>query len=130
MLDEAGHDFLAFYIPNALAVRHSVPFLPVSIFTFQGWIGSLALALTLLLAFAPLAFRGQQCIRWLGVVIAILPGILNGTWHILSSVYMKPMMPGVYSAPLLLLSGTMLFDSALEKSTPHWTAGAEPRSKT
>ena len=112
VLDEAGHDFLSVYLPNAMAIRHALPFLPIPLFTFQSWIGSLALALTLFLALTPVALRGAQWLRWPAVPIAILPGMLNGTAHILSSIYMKRMMPGVYSAPLLLFSGILLFRAA------------------
>jgi len=115
VLDEAGHDFLSVYVPNALAIRRALPFLPIPIFNFQSWIGSLALALTLFLAFTPLAFRGSIWLRRLAIPIAIVPGLMNGTAHLLSSLYMKRMMPGVYSAPLLLLSGTMLLKTALQK---------------
>ena len=116
VLDEAGHDFLSVYNPNAVAIRRAVPFLPIPVFTFQSWIGALALALTLLLALTPLAFRGLRWMRGLAIPIALLPGIGNGLAHILSSIYMKRLMPGVYSAPLLLLSGTMLLRTALEKN--------------
>jgi hypothetical protein len=116
VLDEAGHNFLAVYIPNALAIRHAAPFLPIPLFTFQSWIGSLALALTLLLALTPFAFRGRSWIRGLALPIAALAGIGNGLAHILSSLYMKRLMPGVYSAPLLLVSGTLLIRTVLEKN--------------
>jgi Protein of unknown function with HXXEE motif len=116
VLDEAGHDFLSVYIPNALAIRRAVPFLPIPVFTFQSWIGSLALALTLLLAMTPLAFRGLKWVRGLAIPIAALVGIGNGLAHILSSLYMKRLMPGVYSAPLLLVSGTLLIRTALAKN--------------
>jgi hypothetical protein len=115
VLDEAGHDFLSFYNPNALAIRRTLPFLPVPVFTFQEWIGRLAVALALWLALAPLAFRGLKWMRWLAIPISMLAGILNGSAHILSSIYLKRMMPGVYSAPLLLLSGTLLLKGALTK---------------
>jgi hypothetical protein len=115
VLDEAGHDFLAVYNPNAQAIRHALPFLPLPVFTFQSWIGALALALTLLLALTPLAFSGVKWLRGLAIPVALIPGILNGLAHILSSIYMKRLMPGVYSAPLLLLSGTLLLRSARAK---------------
>jgi hypothetical protein len=116
VLDEAGHDFLSFYNPNALAIRRAVPFLRLPVFTFQQWVGSLALALAVLLALTPLAFRGLKAVRGLAVPVAMVGGILNGTAHILSSIYLRRMMPGVYSAPLLLVSGTLLLRSALAKN--------------
>lgn len=115
VLDEAAHDFLSVYLPNAIAIRHVVPWLPIPLFTFQSWIASLALALTLFLALTPVALRGTPWLRLLALPIAVIPGLLNGTAHILSSIYMKRMMPGVYSAPLLLFSGTLLLRAAREK---------------
>ena len=113
VLDEAGHDFLSVYNPNALAIRRALPFLPVPVFTFRQWIGSLACGLTLWLALAPLAFRGLKWLRRLAIPVAILAGIGNGLAHILSSIYLRRFMPGVYSAPLILLMGIILLRSAL-----------------
>jgi hypothetical protein len=116
VLDEAGHNFLSVYIPNALAIRRALPFLPVPIFTFQGWIGSLSLALAIWLALTPLAFRGVKWLRMLAIPVALLAGIGNALGHLLSSVYLGRFMPGVYSAPLILLSGTLLLKGALRKN--------------
>jgi hypothetical protein len=122
VLDEAGHNFLAVYIPNALAIRRALPFLPIPIFTFQSWIGSLALGLTIWLALTPLAFCGLKWLRWLAIPVALLLGMANALGHILSSIYMARFMPGVYSAPLILLSGVLLLTSAMKKEA---TTGAE-----
>jgi len=113
VLDEAGHDFLSVYIPNALAIRRVLPFFPIPVFRFQSWIGSLSLALALWLALTPLAFRGLKGLKWLAIPVAILAGIGNALGHILSSIYLWRFMPGVFSAPLILLSGIMLLRSAL-----------------
>jgi hypothetical protein len=113
VLDEAGHDFLSFYNPNVLSLRHSLPFLPVPVFTFRQWIGSLMCGLAVWLALAPLAFYGLRWMRRLAIPVAILVGIGNGLGHIGSSIYMHRWMPGIYSAPLILLSGTILLRSAL-----------------
>ena len=119
VLDEAGHNFLSVYQPNALAIRHALPFLPLPVFTFQSWIGSLMLALVLWLALAPLAFRGMKWTRKLAIPVAILAGVGNALGHILSSIYLRRFMPGVYSAPLILLGGILLFRAAVRKeSTP------------
>jgi hypothetical protein len=115
VLDEAGHDFLSVYNPSALFLRRFVPFFPV--FTFRQWIGSLLCALTVWLALAPLAFRGYKWQKWLAIPVAVLAGIGNALGHILSSIYLWRFMPGVYSAPLILLSGTMLLRRALEKES-------------
>ncbi len=115
VLDEAGHNFLAVYNPNALAIRRALPFLPVPIFNFQDWIGSLLFALAVWLALTPLAFRGLKWTKWLAIPVALLAGIGNALAHILSSIYYGRFMPGVYSAPLILLSGALLLRSALGK---------------
>ncbi len=77
VLDEAGNDFLSFYNPNALYVRRLVPHLPLPVFTFRQWIGSLLCALALWLALAPLAFRGLKWQRRLAIPVALLAGIGN-----------------------------------------------------
>jgi len=115
VLDEAGHDFLAVYNPNALAIRRALPLLPVPVFTFASWIGSLALGLCLWLALAPLAFRGLKWLRRLAIPVAILAGIGNALGHIGSSIYYGRLMPGVYSAPLILLAGIWLLRNAVAR---------------
>jgi hypothetical protein len=123
VLDEAGHDFLAVYIPNALAIRQRLPFLPIPIFTFQSWVGSLLCGLTIWLALTPLAFRGYRWQRWLAVPVSVVAGIANALGHILSSIYLRRFMPGVFSAPLILFSGIMLLRRALDQE-----CGAAPNS--
>ncbi len=115
VLDEAAHDFLAVYNPTATAIRRAMPFLPLPVFSFQIWAASLLCGLTLWLALAPFAFRAGQWQRWLAVPIAVLAGIVNGLVHIVSSLYFHRFMPGVYSAPLILLSGIMLLRSASQR---------------
>jgi hypothetical protein len=115
VLDEAGHDFVSIFNSNALVIRRAVPFLRIPALTQQDFMGIMALFLTFLLALAPLAFRGLNWVRGLAIPISAIGGILNGTMHILSSIYLKRMMPGVYSSPLLLLAGTLLLRRALEK---------------
>jgi hypothetical protein len=115
VLDEAGHDFLSVYNPNALAIRRAVPFLHVPVLTLHDFLGIMALFLTVLLSLTSLALRGLKWVRAIAIPISLIAGILNGTMHIVSSIYMQRMMPGVYSAPLILLSGMLLLRSAWEK---------------
>jgi len=115
VLDEAGHDFLSVYNPNALVLRRFVPFFPV--FTFRQFVGTLLCGLTVWLALAPLAFRGPRWQKRLAIPAAILAGIGNALGHILSSIYLHRFMPGVYSAPLILLSGIMLLRSACTRES-------------
>jgi hypothetical protein len=114
VLDEAGHDFLSVYNPNALYLRRVLPWLPFPTFTFQSFIGSLLLALTFWLALAPLAFRGLVWMRRLAIPFAVLAGIGNGLAHLGSSIYFRRLMPGVYTAPLILLAGVVLLREAVK----------------
>jgi hypothetical protein len=112
VLDEAGHDFLSVYNPNALALRRVLSWLPFPQFTLQSFIGALLLALALWLGLAPLAFRGSIWMRRLAIPVGLLAGCGNGLAHIGSSVYFGRMMPGVYTAPLILLAGILLLRAA------------------
>jgi hypothetical protein len=113
VLDEAGHDFLSVYNPNALALRRVLPWLPFPQFTFQSFVGTLLLALVLWLGLAPLAFRRPAWMRRVAIPVAVLAGIGNGLAHLGSSIYFARMMPGVYTAPLILVAGGVLLREAL-----------------
>lgn len=106
--DEATHDFLAVYNPNALAIRARFPFLPVPTFTFREWVTGLVAAVVLLLCLAPLARRRARWIRIAAWPLGIVIGVANGLAHIVSSIYVGRLMPGVLSAPLLIAAGTWL----------------------
>ncbi|HTR25080.1 MAG TPA: hypothetical protein VMI10_13950 [Terriglobales bacterium] len=123
VLDEAAHDFLSFYNPNVIAIRRVWPSFFMPVFTFQSWVGTLLFALTLWLALAPLAFRCPQWMRILAVPVALVAGIANGCAHMVVSLYYGRMMPGVYSAPLMLLSGTLLLMVAVRGSSAAADAG-------
>jgi len=117
VLDEAAHDFLSFYNPNVIAIRRVWPSFFMPVFTLQSWIGTLLFTITLWLALAPLAFRRPLWLRILAVPVALVAGVANGCAHIIVSIYYKRMMPGVYSAPLMLLSGVLLLLVAVRDSS-------------
>lgn len=109
--DEALTDFLAVYNPNVLAIRRRLPFLPIPTFTFKVWLSLLILAVAVLLALSPFAFRGARWMVPLSYVFAIIM-FLNGLAHVVSSVYLRRWMPGVYSSPLLLAVSAWLLAAA------------------
>jgi hypothetical protein len=109
--DEALTDFLSVYNPSVLAVRERLPWLPLPTFTFQIWLAGLILAIALLTALAPLAFRGSRLAAWLAFPYAAIM-FANGLGHIGGSIYLGRLMPGVYSAPLLLAASAFLFVEA------------------
>jgi hypothetical protein len=106
--DEATHNFLFVYNPTAMAIRARFWFLPIPTFTFTEWIAVLGVAIALLILLTPLAWRGVGWIRLAALPIGLVVGIGNAALHILSSLYLHRLMPGVLTAPLLLVAGAWL----------------------
>jgi hypothetical protein len=106
--DEARHDFLATYNPNALAIRRRlhIPFPPT--FTLRTFLTLLSSGVCLLLLLSPFAFHGVHWIRVVALPLAILIGIGNGLGHIGGSLYFRRWMAGILSSPALLIAGTWL----------------------
>jgi hypothetical protein len=108
VIDEATHDFLAWYNPRALQIRQwlrGFPFPPT--FTFLPWVLGLAAGVTVLVLLTPAAYQGKLWLRPVGYIVAGIH-IGNGLLHLLASVIMRRRVPGVLSAPLLLVSGAWL----------------------
>jgi hypothetical protein len=110
--DEAAHDFLSVYNPTVEAVRARLPFLPLPTFGFEIWLGGLIAGILLLLALAPLAFRGNKWLARIAWFLAIVVGILNACGHFAGSLWLGRPMPGVVSAPLLFVAGIVLLLAA------------------
>lgn len=115
VLDEAKHDFLSFYNPNAGAIRARLPFLPLPTFTFESWLTALVVGITLFVCLSPFAFRGVRWARFVAIAVAILAGILNAGGHMLTSVYYHRWMPGAFSSPPLLIAALFLLAAALSR---------------
>lgn len=111
--DEATHDFLGVYNPNALAVRRRlhVSFFP-PVFTPRSFAVSLSSAVALLFLLSPLAFHRAHWLLVTAIPLAILVGLSNGCLHLGASVFYRRWMPGVFTAPLLLLAGFWLLWSS------------------
>ena len=105
--DEALSDFLSIYNPAVRAIRARFPFLPLPTFTFPVWLGGLIAADLLLLALTPAAFRGAPGMRPAAVAFGIVMAG-NGLLHLLGSVYMRRVMPGTWSAPIILAAAIYL----------------------
>lgn len=109
--DEAAHNFLSIYNPNAAAIRASLPWLPIPQFTYLEWRDSLIVAVLALAALSVLVFRDVHAMRVPAMIFAGIM-IVNGCMHIIGSLWMGRWMAGVYSSPLLLGCGVWLFVSA------------------
>jgi Protein of unknown function with HXXEE motif len=110
--DEASHDFLSWYNPQALRIRQrlfGLPFPPT--FTFWPWLIALGVGVAVLAALTPLAFAATAWLRPVAYVLAVIH-VLNGTVHVAGSIVAKRAVPGVLSAPLLLTAGVWLWIAA------------------
>ena len=105
--DEATHDFLSWYNPQALRIQKflRVPFPPT--FTSWPWLGGLLAAVIVLAALTPKAYAGSSWLRPLAMVMGI-EHIGNGLLHIVGSLVKRRPVPGIWSAPLMLLTGAWL----------------------
>lgn len=108
--DEALTDFLSVYNPAARAIRARFPFLPVPTFTFRVWLGGLVVAVIVLASLSPFAFRGAEWLRPLAYVFGIVMAG-NGTLHLTASLWKRRLIPGTYSAPLILAAAINLLAS-------------------
>jgi hypothetical protein len=106
--DEATHDFLAWYNPRALRIRQvlgGLPFPPT--FTFWPWVIGLMVAVLVLAAMAPSAFAREHRLKSFAYFLSVVH-IANGLLHLGASAAARRTVPGVLSAPLLLLTGIWL----------------------
>jgi hypothetical protein len=111
--DEATHDFLTGYNASVLRIRRALgglPFPPT--FTFWPWLVGLCAAVVLLGALTPAAFAQRVWMRPLAYVLAAVH-VGNALGHLGGSVVARRQLPGVQSAPLLLLAGVWLGFAAL-----------------
>ncbi len=109
--DEATTDFLSVYNPAVRAIRERLPFLPLPTFSFGVWLTGLCIGIALLFCLSPFALRGSRVLVWIAFPLSILM-FGNGLLHIAGSFYLGRLMPGVYSAPILLLASACLFINA------------------
>jgi hypothetical protein len=100
--DEATHDFLRYYNPTAKAIRESIGFPFPPSFSYQAWLGGLIAAAVLCVLLTPLIDPRRGWTLILARLWAVIH-ILNGLQHLVTSVAIGRMMPGVLTSPLLLL---------------------------
>ena len=106
--DEATHDFLAWYNPRAVRIRRFFGGLPVPpTFTFWPWLIGLVAAVLGLAAMTPSAFAAERWVRSVAYFLSVVH-IANGLLHLGASIAARRSVPGVLTAPLLLLTGIWL----------------------
>ena len=107
VLDEAVTDFLGFYNPAVHALRERHPFLILPTFSFTIWLSLLIFAVIALVGVSVFVWKGRWAMRPISYVFAAVM-LSNGLLHIAHSIYMRKLMPGVYTSPLLLAASIVL----------------------
>jgi len=105
--DEAVNDFLGFYNPVVRNIREAIPGLPIPAFEYDMWLIGLITLVIILFLLSPFAFRNSYWIRIFSIILGILM-VINGGIHILGSVYLGMILPGLYSSPVLILAAGIL----------------------
>jgi hypothetical protein len=131
--DEAAHDFLRYYNATVLTLYGHFSWFPRMDFQFRAWLTGLLVAILICFALTPFAFRNA---RWLRPLAYLFAGIhfMNGMGHTLAQIFgrtvpsvrFEGVAPGLYTAPLLLISSAYLFWSLRRTVTrpmilPHTT---------
>ena len=110
--DEATNEFLSFYNPLVLSVRAKFALFPMSTFTYDCWVSGLIIFVLMLFALCFQAFERKRWLVWPAILLGAMM-TLNGLGHIAGSIYCGRLLPGVYSAPLLLIASPWLLREAL-----------------
>ena len=110
VVEEALTDFLSVYNPLIRSMREHAPWIPLPTFSFEVWLASLIVTVIALSSLTVFVLRGSRWMIPVSYVFAVLM-FANGIFHLAGSVEMGRFMPGVYSAPLLLIAATYLLFS-------------------
>ena len=108
--DESLTGFLDLWNPFVESVRGRVVWSPLPTLSFAEWLTGLVILLTVLAALSGAAFRGLMWMRPVSYVFASIM-MLNGLGHLAGSLYLGRPVPGVYSAPLLIVGAGLLLVS-------------------
>ena len=109
--DEALTGWLDWYNPTVRAIHEQYQFVLLRIllptFTFEIFLSLLIFAVVTLTAASYFVWKGRWAMRPISHVFAVVL-LLNGLFHIAHSIYMRKLMPGVYTSPLLLAASIAL----------------------
>jgi len=111
--DEASHNFLSWYNPVAASIQARLggfPFPPV--FSFGVWLSGLIALVLICIALTPVLDPARRWTMVLTTAWALIH-IANGLVHLVSSLAIGGMMPGTWTAPLLLFVAPWLLLESL-----------------
>jgi membrane-associated PAP2 superfamily phosphatase len=117
VLDEAFTDFLGVYNPAVQAIQERQPLLMLPTFSFNVWLSLLIFAVIALVGVSVFVWKGRWAMRPISYVFAAVM-LTNGLLHIVHSIYMLKLMPGVYTSPLLLAASIVLVASTHAHKQP------------
>ena len=109
VVDEALSGWLDWYNPTVRAIHEQYPLLSILLpaFTFEIFLSLLIFAVVMLTAVSYFVWKGRWAMRPISHVFAVVM-LTNGLVHIAHSIYMRELMPGVYTSPLLLAASIAL----------------------
>src|SRR5215208_5419844 len=105
--DEALTGFLEWYNPSVRALREQYPLLPLPAVTFDVWVSLLIFAIVMLIASSFFVWKGRWAMRPISYIFAGFM-LLNALFHIAVSLYMRELISGVYTSPLLIAASIPL----------------------
>ena len=123
VVDEASTGWLDWYNPTVRAIHEQYQFvlLPIVLpsFTFEVFLSLLIFAVVMLTGASYFVWKGRWAMRPVSHIFAAVL-LLNGLFHIAHSIYMRKLMPGVYTSPLLLAASIALiaYTRAYQKWRP------------
>ena len=111
--DDAAHDFLAWYNPIVKRIRArlwGLPFPPT--FTLWPWLMGLIVLTASLLALTPSAYEDRLWLRPIALILSAV-NVANALLHLVGTALAGRRVPGVLSAPLLLVTALWLLYATL-----------------
>jgi hypothetical protein len=101
VFEETITGFLPFYNQQVENLREQLGVFPIPTFSSGVWLGGLIGVVILCYCATPFVARGGKVIRRVTLALAVLM-ILNALGHLIGSVYLGKVLPGMWSSPFLL----------------------------
>lgn len=130
VFDESVTGLLPFYNELARDLKQDYGFPLIPTFSFELWLGGLVVAIIAAFALTPIVSRDSKITRVVIAGLGILM-VLNACGHIAGSLYLRRILPGFWSSPLLLGAAVYLVVRSLNR--PSEIAGPrvqDSRSRT
>jgi ABC-type antimicrobial peptide transport system permease subunit len=115
VFDEAMTGFVPFFNQFITDLREPFGYFPAPTFSFGPWLSGLTIGIILLYGLTPLVARGGKVIRVFTIVLGVLMA-LNGLGHLLGSIFLGKVLPGMWSSPFLLLAAVFVVRQGIRPS--------------